>query len=152
MKGRNYCVFWTTLGMLLCLEMDLSAGTRCTQSLLQGEHLQERSGKLGKLLPKVGGKLANFDAKWSQNGVWDPSGAKMAPGRQKKPPTIENLGRSCSRGCTGRFSLEQGLLCLEVDLRAETRCTQSLLQGEQLQESVNKCCIFPQKLWKISKF
>ena len=71
---------------LLRLEIDLSTGTLCTQSLLQGEQLQERSGKLGKFLAQIDGKLANFDAKWCQNGVWDPFGAKMAPGRRKGCP------------------------------------------------------------------
>ena len=66
------------------MEMDLSAGTYCTQSLLQGDQLQESVNKFCNFLPQIDGKVANSDAKWCQNGVCGPSGAKIAPGRQKR--------------------------------------------------------------------
>ena len=55
-------------------------------SLLQGEQHQDSGNKLCNILDQIDGKLLNLDAKWSQNGVWAPSGAKMAPERQKRCP------------------------------------------------------------------
>ena len=46
----------------------------------------QKIGRTSNILAQIDGKLINFDAKWSQNGVWAPSGAKMAPERQERCP------------------------------------------------------------------
>ena len=71
-KGRNYGRFGTKFG-----------AKSSNSSLLQGEQRQESGKKFRKILPQIDRKLTFFHPKWSQNGVWAPSGAKMGPGREK---------------------------------------------------------------------
>ncbi len=83
-KGRNYGRFGTKFG-----------AKSPNSSLLQGEQRQESGKKFRKILSQIDGNLVFFHPKWSQNGVWAPSGAKMGPGRQKRcppPPVPTHFG------------------------------------------------------------
>ncbi len=83
-KGRNYGRFGTKFG-----------AKSPNSSLLQGEQRQESGKKFRKILPEIDRNLTFVDLKWSQNGVWAPSGAKMGPGRKKRcpgPPVSTHFG------------------------------------------------------------
>ncbi len=86
-KGRNYGRFGTKFG-----------AKSPNSSLLQGEQRQESGQKFRKILPQIDRQFVFFHKKWSQNGVWAPSGAKMGPGRPKGSP-----GEFLTRHFRGHF-------------------------------------------------